>query len=241
MKGPLAAFEYSCRAVEAYRHVAGDETIPVVDLSELGVRGGQEIWIDLSEPSSEMTVGELAQLCGLVKSKNPQVVVEIGTYRGFTTMHLGRNTGDTCRIFTVDLPPAIAAKHSSEFSDPQLVRSAFSMERVFVGDPKITQILQDSTTVEWERVLDRPVDFAFVDASHLYEHVRKDTETIMKVLAPDGLVVWHDYRPVEIRRGVKRYLDELHRKGLPLKRIAESSFCVYQRSRAAGELRSFAA
>jgi len=115
------------------------------------------------------------------------------------------------------------------------------MKRAFGTDPKITQILQDSTTVEWERVLDRPVDFALVDASHLYEHVRKDTEAIMRVLAPDGIVVWHDYRPVEIRRGVKRYLDELYKKGLPLKRIAESSFCVYQHSRAAGEMKSFAA
>ena len=115
------------------------------------------------------------------------------------------------------------------------------MKRAFGTDPKITQILQDSTTVEWERVLDRPVDFALVDASHLYEHVRKDTEAIMRVLAPDGIVVWHDYRPVEIRRGVKRYLDELYKKGLPLKRIAESSFCVYQHSRAAEEMKSFVA
>lgn len=240
-KGPLAAFEYSCQAAEAYDQVVGGNSIPLTHVSELGLAGDQKIWIDLSQPSSEMTVGELAQLCGLVKWRNPQVVVEIGTYKGVTTMHLSRNSADTCRIFTVDLPPEMADKSSSKFSDPQLVQSALRTKRVFGSDPKITQILQDSTTVQWERLLDRPIDFALVDASHFYEHVRKDTEAIAKVLAPDGMVVWHDYRIVEIRRGVRRYLDELSNEGIPVKRISGTSFCVYQQFQATKELRAFAA
>jgi len=230
MKGPLVAFDYSCKSLEVYRQVAGDTDIPVSSLSGLGVAGNEKIWIDLSEPSNEMTGSELAQLCCLAQWKNPRVVVEIGTYKGFTTKHLSRNTSEGCRIFTVDLPPGAADGRSAEFSDPQLIRSAARTQRAFGSDPKITQILQDSTTVEWGKILDAPVDLALVDASHLYEHVRKDTEAIMRVLAPNGVVVWHDYRPVEIRRGVKKYLDELYRKGLPLKQIAESSFCIYQRS-----------
>src|SRR6266481_247018 len=96
MKGPLAAFAYSSQALEAYRQIGGGGPIPTSALSEFGVTGDRKIWIDLSEPSGEMTAGELAQLCCLVKWKSPQVVVEIGTYKGFTTMHLSRNTSDAC-------------------------------------------------------------------------------------------------------------------------------------------------
>ena len=230
-KGPLTAFEFSWRTLEVYQELIQNQPIPGATLLQLGAAqmGDQRIWMDLSQPSSEMPPGELAVLCSLVKWKNPQVVVEIGTFKGLTTLHLSKNTSDTCHIYTVDLPPE-AAKDPSIFSDPQLVQKATKTERAYGNDPKITQILQDSTTIEWGKILDRPVDFAFVDASHLYHHVRGDTEGILKVLAPEGVVVWHDYRPVEIRRGVKKYLVELHNQGMPLKHLVNTSFCVYQRA-----------
>jgi len=93
----------------------------------------------------------------------------------------------------------------------------------------MTQILQDSTTIQWEHFLSTPIDFAFVDGSQLYDHVRKDTEGVMKALAPNGIGVRHDYFTVEIRRGVRKYLIELYRNGLPLWRIAGTALCVYAR------------
>jgi len=226
-RGFLSAFEFSARAHQLYDELAADDPIPVITLSQWGANllKGQEIWVDLREPSPAMTAAELAYLCSLVKAQNPRLVVEIGTYRGFTTLHLSRNTADSCRIYTVDLPPQ-AAENAAQYSDPQLVKGSGAVPRVFGDDPKITQILQDSTTIVWEHLLSAPIDFAFIDASHLYEHVRKDTEGIMRALAPKGLVVWHDYRAVEIRRGVGKYLIELYRNGLPVWRIPGTALCV---------------
>jgi predicted O-methyltransferase YrrM len=230
-RGFLTAFEYLTRTRELYHDMAEDDPIPVITISDLGTNllKGQQIWVDLSEPATAISAAELAYICSLVRAQNPRLVVEIGTYRGFTTLHLSRNTADSCHIFTVDLPPE-SARDAPFYSDSQLVKACGAMPRVFGNDPKITQILQDSTTIDWERVLSTTIDFAFIDGSHLYEHVRKDTEGIMKALAPNGLVVWHDYFMVEIRRGVRKYLNELYRNGLPLWRIAGTALCVYARN-----------
>jgi|SRR5215472_7930 len=229
-RGPLAGFDFSCRTLEAYRELTERGPITDTTLSELGMSdgNGQQVWLDLSHPSSEMPPGELALLCALVKWKKPTIAVEIGTFEGVTTLHLSRNTSENCRIYTVDLPPQSDQTDAATFSDPQLVERSLRSKRAFGNDPKIVQILHDSTTMDWNRVLEGPVDFALIDASHLYQHVKADTEAIMKVLARDAVVVWHDYRRVEIRRGVKKYLDELRRNGLPIKRLADTSICVCQ-------------
>ena len=229
-RGPRAGFDFSSRTLEVYRELVKHGPITDTTLSDLGMSDGtgQQVWLDLSHPSSEMPPGELALICALVKWKNPTIAVEIGTFKGVTTLHLSRNTSENCRIYTVDLPPQFAQMDAGMFSDPQLVETSIRSKRAFGNDPKIVQILHDSTTMNWNRVLDGPVDFALIDASHLYQHVKADTEAIMKVLARDGIVVWHDYRPVEIRRGVKKYLDELRRNGLLIKRLADTSICICQ-------------
>jgi len=231
-KGPLTAFDFAARTLETYRELTQVDPVPTTSLSELDAfaESDRNIWLDLSHRPTAMATEELALLCAVVKWKNPQLAVEIGTLEGVTTLHISKNTSPACRIFTVDLPPEVAQNMAPRFSDSHLVmRAAKRTQRVFGDDPKITQILQDSTTIEWETVLDRPVDFAFIDASHLYEHVRADTERIMRVLAPGGVVMWHDYRPVEIRRGVTKHLRELHRNGLQIRRFPNTSLCIYRR------------
>ena len=226
-KGPQAAFEFSARAVEMCNELTEEDAIPAVTLGDLAAgRTSREIWIDLGAPSGEMPPGELASLCSLARIFKPRRVVEIGTAGGWTTLHLARNTPGDCRIFTVDLPP-VSASHAARFSDPHLVRAAGNAARDFGNEPKITQILHDSTTLEWDRLLDGPVDFALIDGSHLYEHVRADTERLWNVLAPGAVVLWHDYATVEVRRGVRKFLLELHRSGRTVRRLAGTHFGVH--------------
>jgi predicted O-methyltransferase YrrM len=226
--GPQAAFEFSARAAEMCNEITEHDEIPGVTIGELarGRPPAGEIWIDLSAPSSEMPPGELASLCALTRILAPRCVVEIGTASGWTARHLSRNTPDDCRIYTVDLPPA-SALNAAHYSDPHLVRAARKAVRDFGDDPKISQILHDSTTLEWDRLLDRPVDLALVDGSHLYEHVRADTERLWNVLARGAVVLWHDYATVEVRRGVRKYLLELHRSGHAIRRLAGTHFGVH--------------
>jgi hypothetical protein len=118
--------------------LAQDGPIPVITISELSADflKGQEIWVDLSDPATATSAAELAYICSLVKAQNPRLVVEIGTYRGFTTLHLSRNTADTCHIFTVDLPTESA--RDAPFYDFDFIQARGAVPRVFGSDPKIT-------------------------------------------------------------------------------------------------------
>jgi len=231
-KGPLIAFEFASRSLELFKELVTTDPLPATTLEKLGVGNGhsKQIWIDLEKPSPSMPPGELAVLCSLIRWKNPKTAIEIGTYKGFTTLHFSRNTSETCRIFTVDLPPEAAGKRASQSSDPHMIKESAISERAFGNESKITQILQDSTSIDWAKIVNQPVDFAFVDGSHLYEHVRKDTEAVLKVLAPGGILVWHDYLRVEIRRGVGQYLSELQKSGLPVYRLEGTTICVHVRA-----------
>lgn len=228
--GPQAAFAFSARAREVCNELTERDPITPVNLKELaGNReAAGEIWMDLGTPSGEMPAGELATLCALARVWQPRCVVEIGTARGWTTQHLARNTPEDCQIFTVDLP-AEGRAAAAGYSDPHLVAAAWGSQCNFEKEPKITQILHDSATVEWERLLERRVDFALIDGSHLYEHVRADTERLWGVLAPSAIVLWHDYSTVEVRRGVRKYLLELHAEGWPIRRLAGTHFGVFSR------------
>lgn len=227
-RGPRTAFEFSARALEVCKELTEQDLIPAVTLAELAPDGTAacEVWLDLGTPSGEMPPADLASLCALARIFEPRRVVEIGTATGWTTRHLARNTPPNCRIFTVDLPPE-GTTDPAQHSDPHLVEAASKIRRDFADEPKITQILHDSTTLEWERHLDRPVDMALVDGSHLYEHVRADTERLWRVLAPGAVVLWHDYATVEVRRGVRKFLLELYRAGHPVRRLAGTRFGVY--------------
>jgi hypothetical protein len=38
------------------------------------------------------------------------------------------------------------------------------------------------------------MDLIFVDGSHAYSYVLSDSDKAFKMLAPNGLILWHDYR-----------------------------------------------
>ena len=66
----------------------------------------------------------------------------------------------------------------------------------------------------------------FVDGSHAYEYVRKDSATAMRLVAKGGIVLWHDYGRWE---GVSRALDELEaQRRLGLRHIAGTSLVVWR-------------
>jgi predicted O-methyltransferase YrrM len=55
-------------------------------------------------------------------------------------------------------------------------------------------------------------EFAFIDGAHDYESVCRDIEKVSAVLAPGGLIAFHDYRG-GIDPGVDKAVDELLASG----------------------------
>ncbi|MGH9364423.1 MAG: O-methyltransferase [Thermoanaerobaculia bacterium] len=169
-----------------------------------------------------VTPSELLFLCSAVRRFRPRRILEIGTYLGNTTLHLAANAPEGARVYTVDLPPDGGPATTDLSTHDRIVASetATALGSRFRDTPyaaKITQILANSATYDFKRHEDS-FDFIFIDASHSYEYVKKDSESALNLLAPGGLVFWHDYvSPIELT-DVFRYLNELGR-AVPLRHI----------------------
>ena len=53
---------------------------------------------------------------------------------------------------------------------------------------------------------DASIDFVFIDADHIYEHVKKDILAWLPKVKPGGIIAGHDYNPPH---EVKRAVDEI--------------------------------
>jgi len=161
----------------------------------------------VSEP--EMLVAQLAAML------RPKRCFEIGTYTGRVTSILAMNTPDDTKIFTLDLPPS-EAQAPNGASDLHLIdQSRNELGLHFRSTPwfrtKINQLLGNSMTFDYAPY-ENSIDLVIVDASHTYEFVKSDSRNAFRMLAPNGVVLWHDYESARSEFGVTRFITELRER-----------------------------
>ncbi len=177
------------------------------------------------------TYYEQISLASLVKFYNPQSILEVGTFNGYTTLNFALNTPESTHITTVDLPYDL-----SDFSD------VLEKDLPFIKDKKkhkklyelsnmshrVRQIYADSTKTDFCAFQSQsiPFNFIFIDAGHSYMCVKNDTEKALKVLSEKGIIVWHDFTPN--CPGVFKYLNEL-KKSLSLCHIENTTLVFYRK------------
>ena len=154
---------------------------------------------------------ELYLLSALVKQSKSQNIFEIGTFKGTTTLHLAVNSEPNTRIFTLNLPvssmpsaESVSFDHKTKFEEEAQTGEKYRGTDVA---PKIIQLYGDSAVYDFTPFYNR-MDFVFVDGSHQYEFVKKDSMNAFKLLKENGLILWHDYG----RAGVTKALDEISRQ-----------------------------
>ena len=163
---------------------------------------------DMVVPLPELLT--IAAICRYIK---PRRIFEIGTYTGSSTLEMAINTSDDTEILTLDLEPG--EKIGAAFRD-----TSYSS--------KIRQLYGNSLTFDYTPY-EHSVDFVLVDANHSYECVSSDTEKAFALLRPGGIIVWDDYRWLEVHSecaGVTRFLNEFQSKR-PLFSIAGTRFAIY--------------
>ncbi|HYM58730.1 MAG TPA: class I SAM-dependent methyltransferase [Solirubrobacteraceae bacterium] len=163
---------------------------------------------------------ELIVLCRLARSADPKTIFEFGTFLGATTLQLAANT--TAEVYTLDLPPRGHPAHvETDYWGQPDEPGEWYRDSPHVS--RIQQLYGNSQTYDFSDYAGK-IDFVFVDASHRYQPAIKDTQTALELVAPGGLVVWHDYG--YRAEGVRRVLNDLS-KTRRLRHIAGTSLVVY--------------
>lgn len=135
---------------------------------------------------------ELEQLIELLLERRPRVVLEIGTMDGGTLSAWCDVAPSKALIVSVDLPGGEWGGGYSTDREPHI--------RGFAGpDQKIVLIKGDSHTNEIRNkvsaVLPDPIDFLFIDGDHSSKGVANDFFDYRTLVAPGGLVAFHDILP----------------------------------------------
>jgi predicted O-methyltransferase YrrM len=158
---------------------------------------------------------EINVIAALVSASQPQIVFEIGTFDGRTSLNMAANAPASARIYTLDLPADQAGSTILPLEiNEELFINKPSSGGHFTTAPlgkKITQLYGDSRCFDFSPYIDS-VDFMFIDGSHSYEYVVSDTKNALKMVRRGGVIIWHDYVPAGFTPfpGVPRALKEFY-------------------------------
>jgi predicted O-methyltransferase YrrM len=191
------------------------------------------VLVESAKANGNVRVSELAVLAKAAAAVAPgREIIEIGTFDGRTTLNLAVNSDPATPVFTLDLPPDLATKFALDHGERKFVEKPAPGERYRRAGPpwnnstaKITQLLGDSGTFDWSAHFGK-AGLVFVDGSHAYDYAKHDTEMAFKLVAPGGMVLWHDYGVWE---GVTRALEELEaERKLGLKQVRGTSLVFWR-------------
>jgi hypothetical protein len=172
-----------------------------------------------------------------VLAKRARCMFEFGTCTGKTTYLWARNAPEDARIFTITLPPDQLDEYAGEAGDSRAAEISAKVEsgfdRFLYSDtpvaPRVEQLFGDSKKLDETPFAGR-CDLIFIDGSHAYSYVRSDTEKAMRMLAPGGIVLWHDYKgPRGDTTDVFSFLNQLSRE-IPLVHLEGTTLVAYRSS-----------
>lgn len=128
----------------------------------------------------------------LISALRARRIFEIGTFDGDTTRYMAEVASPEAHVWTIDLPPEY-------FTEGGLQGwfTANDVGRAFHDAPEATRITQlrgDSTAYDYGSYWGT-MDLVSVDAAHDYTHGLADSRTALRLVHPDGIVLWHDFTP----------------------------------------------
>jgi predicted O-methyltransferase YrrM len=153
---------------------------------------------------------EAALLYRLVRDLGPATIVELGRFKGGSTMVIAAAMAPGSELWSYDVHLPVLAEIGGPELDAQLVAA---LERYGL-DANVRVIVGDSRTAE---APPEPCGLVFVDGDHSYEGARADYERWSKLLAPGGHLLFHDAVDTggygNVFAGAVRLVAEIERAG----------------------------
>ena len=155
---------------------------------------------------------EFVALAGIIKKRQPRVLVEIGTANGGTLSAWCALAAPQATIVSIDLPGGI---HGGGYAYWRTI-----IYRQFAQPGQTLHLLradshQPETLAQLKQLLPPAgVDFLFIDGDHTYEGVKADFDMYSPLVRKGGLVALHDIclHPPEQNSHVDKFWAELRKK-----------------------------
>lgn len=144
-----------------------------------------KVWVAIgaiNEETGHSNHVDLLYVSAIARYLQCKNLFEFGTYIGRTSYHL-TYASENAIVYTLNLPPEQDARVA-----PYLGTYFHNSDR----EPFIKQIFGDSREFDTTPYRQK-MDLIFVDGDHSYELVKNDTTKAFEMLAPGGVIIWHDY------------------------------------------------
>jgi predicted O-methyltransferase YrrM len=160
--------------------------LPVKDRLQFEHLAGLFASTSLDHGVISMPVRQAAYLFGLIRELKPQKVIEIGRYKGGSTLLIAAAMNGEGEFWSIDIGEKEARLQGDETSRP-FDRQLVDVCRRF--GLRVNIIVGDSRTI---RIETNEVDLVFIDGDHSYEGVRNDFERFGKRVRVGGAVIFDD-------------------------------------------------
>lgn len=143
--------------------------------------------------------------------KLPNVIVEIGSLEGYSTILFAKGSKGLSKVYTVD--PHTGFSCEAEEGMVAVKRDSWLYLNKFVEKAGVSSIVHpikkrsEEVANEWHG---KPIGLLFIDGSHKYEDVKKDLLLWRAFLTPGAYIILHDC----LLWGVSKVIQEelLHKK-----------------------------
>jgi hypothetical protein len=148
---------------------------------------------------------------------NQKIVgAEIGVYKGsLSKMLLQKN--ENLFLYMIDRWKAYSLKEikankgsSMSLRDQSVFNAAYSRAKIINKIyPHRSKIIKKNSVKAARKIKNQSLDFAFQDADHSEEVLKKDIKIWLPKIKPGGYICGHDYHRESVKAAVKYYFDEM--------------------------------
>jgi predicted O-methyltransferase YrrM len=133
-----------------------------------------------------MPIRQAAYIFGLIRRTKPRKVIEIGRYKGGSTLLIAAAMNGDGQFWSIDIGEKETRLSDGKGSRPYDAQTADACNRFGLN---VHMIIGDSRTIEIDT---GRVDLVFIDGDHRYEGVKSDFERFGRRIREGGSVLFDD-------------------------------------------------
>jgi len=158
----------------------------------------------------QVSVRECALLISLAKRASKGVILEVGSFRGRSTvaLALGTRMGANLPVFAIEPHEPFRGPLGGEFGPVDRVHFFRNLLAAGVAEQvRLVNLSSEHVSATWER----PIGLLWIDGDHSYEGTRRDVDCWTSLVPVGGTVAFHD--AIDPTLGPIRVIEELMQTG----------------------------